>query len=617
MKNITMFNRRAVAIVATAFLCITASAQTHYLQLKQNNKTEINGKKAFKALPVKSSASNSAYRLAPRKDWYDGSTTEDILIDEDFSLLTTGTVDDPDTLTQLCTAYGSNSDWYINSKYTHQPGWCGSWAYPAGGACALIDPYGYIGALINTPLGDYSGDLTITFKAKGLSKSTMLMVNVLKDGYNNPAAACEHATNQYNFYKGQGWTKVTLKVTNKCAANDGFIQFLAYGELVIDDIQVTATPNFLAAPVINPITNFKKHEFTANWQKVRKASNYYLNLYKLSYNSTNDSTITQDFESINDDASNLTGWNYVNNSSEKISPDQGVDGSKAIILHNNDTLSTPDNMAKYRNMKFWLKVCPNGASDDDLYSTIINVQVKTLSGWKDLGDFYGYYFKKGSDLDMMEQTDNGFKNKYYAVRITTSSLPDKSYMVLDNFNIEEGPSANLEAIYVDTLSYPGLFYDYTKNLSYTFQGLDSLTDYYYSVRSHYMMMYSDEVLQPAFGVSAPEVKPATDIDERGGYTANWEPSPKATRYTITNFGVRQAAADEEKHVVLDEDFSKINADVTSATDPYNPEAVGNTKPVSLDDYTNIAGWTSNVTTLAQGMVGCGTKRRLSAIRKDS
>jgi hypothetical protein len=120
-----------------------------------------------------------------------------------------------------------------------------------------------------------------------------------------------------------------------------------------------------------------------------------------------------------------------------------------------------------------------------------------------------------------------------------------------------------------------------------------------------MMMYSDEVLQPAFGVSAPEVKPATDIDERGGYTANWEPSPKATRYTITNFGVRQAAADEEKHVVLDEDFSKINADVTSATDPYNPEAVGNTKPVSLDDYTNIAGWTSNVTTLAQGMVGCG------------
>jgi DNA polymerase IIIc chi subunit len=57
----------------------------------------------------------------------------------------------------------------------------------------------------------------------------MLMVNVLKDGYNNPAAACEHATNQYNFYKGQGWTKVTLKVTNKCAANDGFIQFLAYG----------------------------------------------------------------------------------------------------------------------------------------------------------------------------------------------------------------------------------------------------------------------------------------------------------------------------------------------------------------------------------------------------
>jgi hypothetical protein len=55
-------------------------------------------------------------------------------------------------------------------------------------------------------------------------------------------------------------------------------------------------------------TDFTSHSFTANWQPVRKAFNYYLDLYKKVYLSNNDTTFTANFE--NADADNIipSGW---------------------------------------------------------------------------------------------------------------------------------------------------------------------------------------------------------------------------------------------------------------------------------------------------------------------
>jgi hypothetical protein len=72
-------------------------------------------------------------------------------------------------------------------------------------------------------------------------------------------------------------------VSNYSADNDGFIQFHNYGTLIIDDVKVTTTPNFIAAPKMLPESNFTKTSFTANWQPVRKAFNYYLGLYSRRY----------------------------------------------------------------------------------------------------------------------------------------------------------------------------------------------------------------------------------------------------------------------------------------------------------------------------------------------
>ena len=61
--------------------------------------------------------------------------------------------------------------------------------------------------------------------------------------------------------------------------------------------------------------------------------------------------------------------------------------------------------------------------------------------------------------------------------------------------------------------------------------------------------------------------------------------------------------DEADHTVMDEDFSKIDASVTTCTDPYNPEAVGNEGFTELDDYTTLPGWEASEPHSPKGMIG--------------
>ena len=124
------------------------------------------------------------------------------------------------------------------------------------------------------------------------------------------------------------------------------------------------------------------------------------------------------------------------------------------------------------------------------------------------------------------------------------------------------------------------------------------------MRAHYQSLYSDEsTIYEAFGVAAPKLLPATDIDQRGGYTANWGEAPKATRYQITNYGVTTIESDGT-YKLLDEGFDKIDATVTDAIDPLSGKALGNSSASSLSQYTNMPGWEGYSNVLAQGYMGC-------------
>mgnify|MGYP000441181225 FL=1 len=75
-----------------------------------------------------------------------------------------------------------------------------------------------------------------------------------------------------------------------------YICFLTNGAVLIDDVEVTTKATFIATPKIVGITDFQADNFTVEWQPVRKAYNYYIDLFKKVYTSDTDGVFSEDFE---------------------------------------------------------------------------------------------------------------------------------------------------------------------------------------------------------------------------------------------------------------------------------------------------------------------------------
>ena len=103
----------------------------------------------------------------------------------------------------------------------------------------------------------------------------------------------------------------------------------------------------------------------------------------------------------------------------------------------------------------------------------------------------------------------------------------------------------------------------------------------------------------AYGVAAPVVKEATDIDPRGGYTANWEPAANATSYDLYSYEFYTVPSDQEDYVVFEENFNKCTEGTVE-----NPVALNNYDPIYLNDYTDNVDWSGWGTLIADGMLGC-------------
>ena len=513
----------------------------------------------------------------------------DELTNEDFSGFTAGTADKPDG-TSLCDIYGKYGPQReeIDSKYTSTPGWHGNWVFQAGGNAALIDSLGSVGAFINTPLGDYSGDLTITVRVKGLEKDpSSFFVNVVKGGYYDP-----YTLGGWNFsVTNKGWQVFEIKFHNVVADNDGFVQLVTYGKCIVDYFYVTNTYNFLAAPKVLAPTNFTTDGFTANWQPVRRAGSYDMWLYKMVNTSDKDTSIDENFEN-----GKPAEWEFGGNAS--IAEGLGEGGSKAVVLNNGDTISSPFTLGLYRNLSTWMKVVSNGATSDELNNGRIELWLRTIGGWKKLGEMNAAGWLEGGIMDMQQKTGNAFANQFYGVRVV-ANLPGKASLVIDNVKAQIGPSAKLET--VGEYEAAGLRYDNTGETSYTFKGLDPLGDYYYGVKSYYFGKTSDMTLNHAFGVAKPVVNVATGITA-DGFTATWNATPKATSYQIDNYGVFSVSK-AGRYAIEDESFSKIDESITISSNPYKAETLNNNYSMSLDEYTSNIGWRGRYTAISSDCLG--------------
>lgn len=226
---------------------------------------------------------------APRKVY----SMESIILSENFDTLEEGTTEEPDYGAPL--AIGTTD---IDPVLTHGKQWRGDLVYPAGGAIALQSDSALGMASLNTPLGDYSGSIKVSFLVKFLlcewnDNGTMMhypISNINVGLYNERENRFNVDSGEENFYGANlaainiddngEWYRVVIEFDNYSAYNDAFLVFFTNTAVVLDDIEITRSSHkFIAAPVIAGLSDLTETSFTVNFEKVEAAFDYIAHLY--------------------------------------------------------------------------------------------------------------------------------------------------------------------------------------------------------------------------------------------------------------------------------------------------------------------------------------------------
>lgn len=519
-----------------------------------------------------------------------GENKEIVIIDEDFSKFTAGSEDapDPDYL-------GVGGEPYIDESLTQLPGWSCNYASQAGGTCALSSP---IGGMLNTPVGDYSGEVTVTFRMKALSTEANVGVMIGSGGIWQPsvlmmdmARISSDETPGEGELDENGWKRFSFTFVNTYANDDCFIQFAAYYcQVLLDDIKVVARmSDFIAAPTALPATDFKADGFTAHWSEVRFADKYLFSLY-------NENVVGPGLETTNDFDGGLDlpdGWTA--DGVDETTADGGYGGSRAVVISRNATVTTPLYSERLKSADIWMR----NVGGESYYAQV-QVQGFDGSNWADLGLlFIGGVADDGEGSHLMISGENkpDFHDKYYQLRYVFSGWDSDAELgmapklAIDHIQIVTMPQTER----VDVISD-----EENTGRERVVSGLDPYTDYYYTVTSVGGGKSAKSSPMLAFGISRPVTELPAGVSG-SGYTARWAATPKATEYSVRDFGVFAAPDDEKGHAVLHETFS--NATEGGREDPVMLD--NSFTPSSLDSYTDYPGWTGASTIIAGGMVGCG------------
>lgn len=577
--------RKLPILIVVAFVALSLSGAS--LKLGSPLESKIDSSLIGSLGDPKKSPKKSGASLLPQRS---AESTTTVLIDEDFSLFEAGTPEEPDM-----EYLGVAGEPYIVDSLTKLPGWSTNYATQAGGTCAINTP---IGGFINTPIGDYSGILTISFKAKRLSENpvtaTLGVLLLYNDIWYPDLLNMEYARIYEDEVNGEGeldengWKEFSFTFDNAYSSNDTFFQLCAYYcQVLIDDVKVTVEDKGdVAAPQVLPATDFTRDGFTAHWTDVRLADSYLFSMYherKIS----DPLSATYDFDMADD----WEGWTLENGGS--MTADRGYEGSQAILIESNNYLTSPIYDGRLESINIWMR----NIGDQPMFSSL------TLQGfdgreWHDVGSLYIEMVpsdEEGSTLLIDGSNRPAFYDAYNQVRFY--------FRGWDSDN-EEGinPLLAVDHIQVKTLDGVERVYDITalplESTEYVVKDMDAFTDYFYevaSVRGEYQA-WSLPIL--AYGISMPVALAPSEITA-DSYTANWEPTPKATMYRVRDLGVFEASAYEPEYGVLEEVFDDLEGGTRDEPLFFNNDFV----PCSLDEYTSYPGWVGASTIIGDGMLG--------------
>lgn len=533
------------------------------------------------------------------------------LVEEDFSKMTKGSADKPDSV-----GIWDPDTWDVSSSYTQTPGWSGEGLYQAGGAVALAYPG--VGGVLNTPVGYYDGRIVVTFRAKCLAEERhYFFVSLLRGGIDYPEQADSHYETAV-IYADDGWVDYRFEFTNPYYENDCFVQLNAetYDDgIIVDDFKVQQATNFINKPTAFSAEDFTTEGFTAKWNAVRGAQDYLVNLYEFVPQTEDNTTTTENFDNVKlqsdvltiDPATMPAGWTFTSNpdSAQLAKSSNGTQGIYFPGLGQNTTVATltlPGNGGHILDMSFFIEKTAENSSTmvEEGYNTTFILEGYNGKTWKRIGSFnvpgevgQGGYIKM-SDV-AAQQSGFDFSGLYTRVQFSSSPNNDQGAFIIDDVSLYRTPGIDTTLVKTDVA---------TTDTTIAFTGLNMDDEHYFTVRARKNadIISEGSDLYHAFGLPAPVATAATGIDESGEFTANWNEEPKANAgYYITLSKKFTAPGTVENYTVLEEDFSKV----TSSATKDEPESCGNIfSATTLDNFTQRPGWLGWGNVISNGMLGC-------------
>lgn len=203
---------------------------------------------------------------------------------EDFSKMSTGTVENPDRDAKINEYVDGGVYWWnIKPEYTTLPHWGSHFVYPAGG-CLYMDADNNDGAQLNTPLIDVGGRCRIAlvqFKARAVSGTATGLAVEAAETQNMSPTGWEYCAPVALPEMTEEWK--TYEIMFQGTGHSTMFNFVQHPTLpiCIDDIRVCQIDQYVNTPVTLPHSNYMGGSFTANWEAVDGAESYLLNVYSL------------------------------------------------------------------------------------------------------------------------------------------------------------------------------------------------------------------------------------------------------------------------------------------------------------------------------------------------
>lgn len=236
------------------------------------------------------------------------------ILGEDFSLMTTGSVGNPDKDTELWYVREDGNAWMtMRDGYTHQSGWGGAYIYPAGGTVAIGngDEPGHL----NTCMMDLSGNDQIAFVQfdmrtdDGQPDQTVIVEGA--ETFNMAPSWRVLGGSQIDGISSE-WKTYTLMFQNAGAYSLFNIfhpqkQGEALCNIYVDNFRVYQVNPYVKMPTLYGHSYYTGESFNVSWSKVENADHYLLNVYWVDETNGNAKMYAAENQSVNDTTFTVNG----------------------------------------------------------------------------------------------------------------------------------------------------------------------------------------------------------------------------------------------------------------------------------------------------------------------